>query len=71
MTGTLAALAVLLFVFTGDAARIATACGAASSLLLGAIDRAEPSLGRQPARVLADVALFTPLVPLLLSHFQP
>jgi hypothetical protein len=67
----LAALAVLLFVFTGGAARVATACGAASSLLLGAIDRAEPRLGRQPARVLADVALFTPLVPLLLSHFRP
>ena len=49
---------------TGDT-RAAAACVAASSLLLGALDRAEPRLGAQLARVLADVALLTPLVPLL------
>lgn len=63
----LAALAMLLFFFTHGAARTASACGLASGLFLGVLDRAEPRLGRQPARVLADVALLTPLVPLALS----
>lgn len=63
----LAGLAAVLCFFTAGAARTASACGFASSLFLGILDRAEPRLGRQPARVLADVALFTPLAPLLLS----
>lgn len=63
----LAGLAVPLFFFTHGAARTASACGLASSLFLGVLDRAEPHLGRERARVLADVALFTPLVPLALS----
>lgn len=63
----LAGLAVVLFCFTHGTARTAATCGFASSLFLGILDRAEPRLGRQPARVLADVALFTPLGPLLLS----
>jgi hypothetical protein len=40
-------------------------CAAASSLLLGLIDIAEARIGRIPARVLADVALMTPLIPLV------
>lgn len=63
----LAGLAVILFFFTRGTARTASVCGFASSLFLGILDRGEPRLGRQRARVLADVALFTPLVPLLLS----
>jgi hypothetical protein len=43
----------------------ALAFSAASSLLLGLIDHAEVRIGRIPARVLADVALMTPLIPLL------
>jgi hypothetical protein len=63
----LAGLAIALSLFTHGAARTAALCGLASSLSLGVFDRMEPRLGRQSARVLADVALFTPLVPLLLS----
>ncbi|HEY1792508.1 MAG TPA: hypothetical protein VGG34_06290 [Opitutaceae bacterium] len=36
------------------------ACAAASGILLGAVDLAEPRIGRATARVLADVALMTP-----------
>jgi hypothetical protein len=43
------------------------ACAVVSSLLLGLIDIAEPRIGRVPARVLADVALMTPLIPLIAS----
>lgn len=43
------------------AARDAAWALGASALLLGAIDFAEPRLGRQLARVLADAALLTPL----------
>jgi hypothetical protein len=42
-------------------ARPAIFAVAASSLLLGLLDRAEPRLGWRLARVLADVALMTPL----------
>jgi hypothetical protein len=45
-------------------------CVAASSVLLGAIDRAEPRIGRQLARVLADVALMTPCIPLAAVWLQ-
>jgi hypothetical protein len=47
----------------------AAACAAASGALLGAIDLAEGRIGRVRARVLADVALMTPAVPLLLRLF--
>jgi hypothetical protein len=43
----------------------APACAAASSLLLGLVDLAKSRIGRIPARVLADVALMTPLMPLV------
>lgn len=44
----------------------AEACALAAGVLLGLVDAAEVRLGRVRARVLADVALLTPLVPLLL-----
>jgi hypothetical protein len=61
----LAAAAALLGLFAPGPARPAAVCVVASSILLGAIDGWEPRCGRQSARVLADVALMTPLVPLL------
>jgi hypothetical protein len=48
----------------------AAACGAASGVLLGAIDLAEARIGRVCARVLADVALMTPAVPLVMRLFK-
>ncbi|MCA8978001.1 MAG: hypothetical protein KDC98_24965 [Planctomycetes bacterium] len=45
------------------APRIAAGCAAASGLLLGALDLGHQRCGRQLARVLADVALMTPLLP--------
>jgi hypothetical protein len=44
---------------------IAGACALASALLLAVTDSAEPTIGRQLARVLADVALMTPLAALV------
>lgn len=49
----------------GGVARVAALCAAASAVLLATVDWAEDGLGRQPARVLADIALMTPVVPLL------
>ncbi len=46
---------------------VAAHCVAASGILLVLIDRYEPRLGWQLARVLADAALLTPLIPLLLT----
>lgn len=43
----------------------AAACAAASGALLGLVGMAEGRIGRIPARVLADVALMTPLLALL------
>jgi hypothetical protein len=49
------------------AVQIAALCAAASGGMLGAVDLAHVRCGRQLARVLADMALTTPLVPLLAS----
>jgi hypothetical protein len=46
-------------------ARAAAACAATSGVLLGLVDFAERRMGRIAARVLADVALMTPLAWLL------
>ena len=46
----------------------AAACAAVSGVLLGVVDLAEKRTGRVAARVLADVALLTPLVPVLWGH---
>lgn len=51
---------------TGGGARTAVACVGASALLLGVLDRWEPRLGWQRARVLADLALLTPWIAALL-----
>jgi hypothetical protein len=48
----------------GGPGRTAAWCALASGVLLGALNTLEPAVGRRPARVLADVALMTPIVPL-------
>jgi hypothetical protein len=63
----LAALAAVAAVAAPECGRPAALCACASGLLLGLVDLAEPRLGRQAARVLADVALLTPAGPLLLQ----
>ena len=60
-----AAIALCLCLRLPGPQRAAAACGVASGLLLAGLDGAEARLGRERARVLADVALMTPLVPLL------
>jgi len=45
--------------------RVVVVCAAASALLLALVDAWQPRIGVRRARVLADVALLTPLVPLL------
>jgi hypothetical protein len=47
--------------------RVALLCVAASAFLLGLVDFLEPRIGRQLARVLADVVLLTPWVAFALS----
>lgn len=62
----LAALAAGSAAIETKAARTAALCAAASGLFLGTVDFAHARCGRQLARVLADVALMTPLAPLLI-----
>lgn len=52
---------------TGET-RTAALCATASAILLGALDAGESRVGWQLARVLADAALLTPVLPLLLGH---
>ena len=59
-----AVIAALACVETTADARVVAACVSASAVFLALIDRAEPRIGWHAARVLADVALLTPLVPL-------
>jgi hypothetical protein len=66
----LAAASAALVPAVAPPARPAAACALASSLLLALVDRLEARLGRQPARVLADVALLTPALPLALALFR-
>jgi hypothetical protein len=61
----LAALAAGSAVLETRIARTTALCAATSGVLLGMVDFAHARSGRQLARVLADVALMTPLVPLL------
>jgi hypothetical protein len=51
-------------------ARVAAACAASSAFLLGLVDLAHGAIGTQRSRVLADVALLTPLVAML-AGFLP
>jgi hypothetical protein len=53
----------------GEPFRLVLGCALASSVLLGLVDRFEPRLGWQLARVLADAALLTPVWPLLTHRF--
>jgi hypothetical protein len=64
------ALSLAILILGGSRTRPAAACGAASGALLGLIDLSEGRIGRVRARVLADVALMTPAVPLLLRLFK-
>lgn len=48
--------------------RVVAACAMASAILLALVDRLERRAGWMLARVLADVALMTPIVPLLWMH---
>ncbi len=52
-----------------DSARTAALCATMSAIFLGLVDRIEPRIGWAAARVLADAALLTPLVPLLAAAF--
>lgn len=58
-------LAVVAAIGDVGAARLAAIAAAASAALLTMVDFGERRIGRQPARVLADVALMVPVVPLL------
>ena len=60
------ALAAVAAVLDAGAARDAALSAMASALLLALVDRVEARAGRQPARVLADIALMTPAVALWL-----
>jgi hypothetical protein len=60
-------LAALTAAVSGGTARTAAICAAASALLLAVIDAAEARTGHQLARVLSDLALMSPVVPLLWS----
>jgi 4-hydroxybenzoate polyprenyltransferase len=62
----LSALCAAAWFCAGERSRAAAACGAASGVLLGLTDLAERRIGRTLARVLADVAVATPAVPLVL-----
>lgn len=63
------ALSFCIAVAGGKLLRVPSFCACASGLLLGSIDLVEPRIGRMMARVLADVALLTPAVPLAIRHF--
>jgi len=60
----LAALSCLAALAIPDTGRTALGCAAVAAGLLGIVDLAEKRLGWQLARVLADVALMTPAIPL-------
>jgi len=58
-------LSTVAWVMAGPKTAPAVACAVASSALLGLVDLVETRIGRILAHVLADLALITPLVPLL------
>ena len=60
--------AVSALAWTSGGRGTAAACAAVSAVLLGLVDLAEKRTGRMPARVMADVALLTPLVPVVWGH---
>jgi 4-hydroxybenzoate polyprenyltransferase len=66
----LAALAPLIIVTRSDAARTVAICVLASTCLLGIVNALERRIGRQLARVLADVVLMTPCLPLVVAWLR-
>jgi hypothetical protein len=62
LPGGIALLGGILWFTHGGAARQAGWCATASALLLLELARMQPRLGREAARVLADVVLLTPLI---------
>jgi hypothetical protein len=60
-------LSVGMVALSSGSMRIAALCGTASAAALAALDFLQPSIGRERARLLADVALLTPLVTLVLA----
>ncbi len=65
----LASAALLLLVTSAGGAATVRASAAASAVLLGLLDRWEPRLGWEASRLLADVALMTPVVWLVVSSW--
>jgi hypothetical protein len=63
------ALSLVAWFAGGEHLRLAAPCASASAALLGLIDLVEARIGRMLARVLADVALMSPVVPLVARHF--
>jgi hypothetical protein len=63
----LAAAALALAFGANASIRVIAGCTMVSALLLAAIDYFEPRIGWPPARVLADVVLMTPLLPLVFA----
>lgn len=61
------AIAASLLLARSGPLRTVAACVAASAVMLGAIDHVEPRIGWRRARVLADLVLLTPLVPLVIA----
>jgi hypothetical protein len=61
----LAVLCAAVWIAADPRARPAAACAAFSSLFLGIVGLADARISRTLARVLADLALVTPLIPLL------
>lgn len=61
----LAVVAIAAAALSGPIRTVAV-CTAVSALLLALVDHLQPRMGWPPARVLADVVLLTPIVPLVL-----
>lgn len=63
----LAALGLGMVLFTDGATRTSALCGTASAALLTTLNWAQPRIGREWARVLADFTLLTPVLAMLLK----
>lgn len=64
----LAGLAALVGLVGGDPLRIAAVCAVGSAILLCIVDRLHVTLGWRVSRVLADVALLTPLMAMAFGY---
>lgn len=63
-------IAALPSITAAGVVRTSALCAVGSGLLLGLVDRAEPRLGWRLARVLADLVLLTPLMPLVAEKMR-